>query len=177
MAGGALGLKTTNACFQDRLSPYQYCECHYDKLGILYESNVKALSTVFRSFTQRVDNLYLTFAQRHCIDSRVHFHGAVSLFAPTTMSGPPRPSKPSSSSNPPDSPTYPSEEGKQWEYRDCISCRVVGTGALGLTGLYALHMARPRAPGSIFGKMMMAGIGVGELAYFVLSFHSLLWQS
>ncbi|KAI9570916.1 hypothetical protein HD554DRAFT_1986377, partial [Boletus coccyginus] len=48
-------------------------------------------------------------------------------------------------------------------YEDCISCRVVGTGALGLTGLYALRMARPRAPGSVFGKTMMAGIGVGFL--------------
>lgn len=80
------------------------------------------------------------------------------------MSGPPRASK----SSPPstitsDSPALtPPEEGKQWEYKDCISCKVVGTGALGLTGLYALHMARPRAPGSVFGKMMMAGIGIGE---------------
>ncbi|KAF9233567.1 hypothetical protein BU15DRAFT_9404, partial [Melanogaster broomeanus] len=49
-------------------------------------------------------------------------------------------------------------------YNDCISCRVIGTGALGLTGLYALRMARPRAPGSVFGKMVMAGIGVGFLA-------------
>ncbi|KAI9567808.1 hypothetical protein HD554DRAFT_2103573 [Boletus coccyginus] len=82
------------------------------------------------------------------------------------MSGPPRAPKsspPSTSS--PDSPTWsPSEEGKQWEYKDCISCRVVGTGALGVTGLYALRMARPRAPGSAFGKMMVAGIGVGFLA-------------
>ena len=29
-------------------------------------------------------------------------------------------------------------------YLDCISCEVVGTSALGLTGLYALHMSRPK---------------------------------
>ena len=66
----------------------------------------------------------------------------------------------------------PSEEGKRWEYKDCILCRVVGTGALGLTGLYALRMARPQAPGSVFEKKMMAGIGVGEATYFVAFIHS-----
>ena len=92
------------------------------------------------------------------------------------MSGPPRASKPSpSSTSSPDTPTWtPSEDGKQWEYKDCISCRVVGTGALGLTGLYALRMSRPRAPGSVFGKIMMAGIGVGESNYFLVSLDSLL---
>ncbi|KAN0082778.1 hypothetical protein V8E55_008573 [Tylopilus felleus] len=63
-----------------------------------------------------------------------------------------------------DSPTWAPNEGKPREYKDCMSCRIVGTGALGLTGLYALRMARPRAPGSVFEKMMMAGIGVGFLA-------------
>lgn len=81
------------------------------------------------------------------------------------MSGPPRASNSSPSSiSSTGTPSTP-EEGKQWEYKDCISCRVVGTGALGLTGLCAFRMARPRAPGSVFGKMMMAGIGVGELHY------------
>ncbi|KAG6375229.1 hypothetical protein JVT61DRAFT_3442 [Boletus reticuloceps] len=74
------------------------------------------------------------------------------------MSGPPRASKSASPS------TLSSEEGQQWEYKDCISCKVVGTGALALTGLYALRMARSQAPGSVFGKRMMAGIGVGESA-------------
>lgn len=92
------------------------------------------------------------------------------------MSVPPRASDPAppSTSSPDTLPWTPSEEGKQWEYKDCISCRVVGTGALGLTGLYALRMARPQAPGSVFGKTMMAGIGVGESNYFVVSFHSVL---
>ncbi|KIK96845.1 hypothetical protein PAXRUDRAFT_825533 [Paxillus rubicundulus Ve08.2h10] len=64
----------------------------------------------------------------------------------------------------PSSPVLAPEDVKLREYKDCISCRVVGTGALGLTGLYAFRMARPRAPGSVFGKVMMAGIGVGFLA-------------
>ncbi|KAF8418247.1 hypothetical protein L210DRAFT_3476328 [Boletus edulis BED1] len=74
------------------------------------------------------------------------------------MSGPPRASKSASPS------TLSSEEVQQWEYKDCISCKVVGTGALALTGLYALRMARSQAPGTVFGKTMMAGIGVGFLA-------------
>ncbi|KAF8431601.1 hypothetical protein L210DRAFT_3560070 [Boletus edulis BED1] len=60
--------------------------------------------------------------------------------------------------------TLSSEEGQQWEYKDCISCKVVGTGALALTGLYALRMARSQAPGTVFGKTMMAGIGFAFLA-------------
>ncbi|KAG8221659.1 hypothetical protein J3R82DRAFT_1943, partial [Butyriboletus roseoflavus] len=90
------------------------------------------------------------------------------------MSGPPRASNsPPSSTSSLDTPTWtPSAEGKQWEYKDCISCRVVGTGALGLTGLYAFRMARPRAPGSVFEKVLMAGIGVGESSYFLVSLHS-----
>ena len=47
---------------------------------------------------------------------------------------------------------------------------VESTGALGLTGLYALHMSRPKASGSVFRKMMMSGIGVGESPYFVSPF-------
>ena len=85
------------------------------------------------------------------------------------MSGPPRASRSSPLSA--DAPTWiPPEEGKQWEYKDCISCRVVGTDALGLTGLYALRMARPKVSGSAFGMMMIAGIGVGESPYFVSPF-------
>ncbi|KAG9311254.1 hypothetical protein JVU11DRAFT_8338 [Chiua virens] len=76
------------------------------------------------------------------------------------MSGPPHVSKSSSST---DSVAWTPEEKNQWEYKDCLSCRVIGTGALGLTGLYALGMARPKAPGSVFGKMMMAGIGFGSV--------------
>ena len=43
---------------------------------------------------------------------------------------------------------------------DCLSCRIVGSGALGATGLYALNQARPHQPGSLVGKRIMAGIGV-----------------
>ncbi|EGN99621.1 hypothetical protein SERLA73DRAFT_179725 [Serpula lacrymans var. lacrymans S7.3] len=48
-------------------------------------------------------------------------------------------------------------------YKDCLSCRIVGTGALAGTGLYALNMSRARAPGSVMGKRVMAGVGVGFL--------------
>ncbi|KAF8839791.1 hypothetical protein BDN67DRAFT_730749 [Paxillus ammoniavirescens] len=78
------------------------------------------------------------------------------------MSAQPQASSPPTSS--PSSSVPTPEDVKLREYKDCISCRVIGAGALGLTGLYAFRMARPRAPGSVFGKVMMAGIGVGFLA-------------
>src|SRR5260370_41480217 len=43
---------------------------------------------------------------------------------------------------------------------DCLSCRIIGTGALGSTGLYALNQSRAHQPGSPVGKRIMAGIGV-----------------
>ncbi|KAH9963795.1 hypothetical protein BC827DRAFT_1112883, partial [Russula dissimulans] len=43
---------------------------------------------------------------------------------------------------------------------DCLSCRVIGTGALGATGLYALNQARAHQPGSLVGKRIMGGVGV-----------------
>jgi len=43
---------------------------------------------------------------------------------------------------------------------DCLSCRIVGTGALGATGLYAVNQARAHQPGSVIGKRIMAGVGV-----------------
>jgi Domain of unknown function (DUF4536) len=43
---------------------------------------------------------------------------------------------------------------------DCLSCRIIGTGALGATGMYALNQARAHQPGSVIGKRIMAGVGV-----------------
>lgn len=43
---------------------------------------------------------------------------------------------------------------------DCLSCRIIGTGALGVTGLYAINQARAHQPGSVIGKRIMAGVGV-----------------
>ena len=43
---------------------------------------------------------------------------------------------------------------------DCLSCRMIGTGALGATGLYALNQSRAHQPGSRVGKQIMAGVGV-----------------
>ncbi|KAG2116256.1 hypothetical protein BD769DRAFT_1486943 [Suillus cothurnatus] len=45
-------------------------------------------------------------------------------------------------------------------HNDCITCRVIGSGAFAATGIYALRMARPSAPGSIVGKRIMGGLGV-----------------
>jgi hypothetical protein len=43
---------------------------------------------------------------------------------------------------------------------DCLSCRIIGTGALGATGFYALNQARAHQPGSPVGTRIMAGIRV-----------------
>jgi len=47
--------------------------------------------------------------------------------------------------------------------QDCLACRVIGTGALGGVGIYALGMSRAGASGSPLGKRIMAGVGVGFL--------------
>ncbi|KAG2362909.1 hypothetical protein BDR07DRAFT_1283553 [Suillus spraguei] len=49
-------------------------------------------------------------------------------------------------------------------YNDCMACRIIGSGAFAATGIYALRMARPSAPGSIVGKRIMGGLGVCFLA-------------
>ena len=46
------------------------------------------------------------------------------------------------------------------DYEDCLPCRIVGTGALGTVGGYALYMSRARAPGSVVGKRIMGGVGI-----------------
>lgn len=45
--------------------------------------------------------------------------------------------------------------------QDCLACRVIGTGALGGVGIYALGMTRAGAPGSPLGKRIMGAVGVG----------------
>ncbi|KAI0076730.1 hypothetical protein K474DRAFT_1662602 [Panus rudis PR-1116 ss-1] len=47
--------------------------------------------------------------------------------------------------------------------QDCLACRVIGTGALGSLGFYALNQSRAHAPGSPAGKRIMAGVGVALL--------------
>ncbi|KAI0698140.1 hypothetical protein BC835DRAFT_1335945 [Cytidiella melzeri] len=49
------------------------------------------------------------------------------------------------------------------EPQECLTCRIVGTGALAGVGMYALQASRPRAPGSVIGKRITAGVGVGFL--------------
>jgi hypothetical protein len=41
-------------------------------------------------------------------------------------------------------------------------CRIIGSGALGAAGLYALMSSRASAPGSVIGKRIVAGVGVCE---------------
>jgi hypothetical protein len=45
---------------------------------------------------------------------------------------------------------------------DCLSCRIIGSAVLGATGVYALMSSRPNMPGSVIGKRIVAGAGVGE---------------
>ena len=45
--------------------------------------------------------------------------------------------------------------------KDCLSCRIIGTGALGGTGAYAIWQARRAAPGSMGQKRILAGLGLG----------------
>ncbi|KAI0088639.1 hypothetical protein BDY19DRAFT_994017 [Irpex rosettiformis] len=47
--------------------------------------------------------------------------------------------------------------------KECLTCRIIGTGALAGVGLYALQASRPHAPGSVIGKRITAGVGVGFL--------------
>lgn len=44
-----------------------------------------------------------------------------------------------------------------------MSCRIIGSGALGTTGVYALLSSRASAPGSVIGKRIVGVIGVGKL--------------
>ncbi|EJF59627.1 hypothetical protein DICSQDRAFT_64674 [Dichomitus squalens LYAD-421 SS1] len=51
----------------------------------------------------------------------------------------------------------------QTEFQDCLTCRIIGTGALAGVGIYALRMSRAGAPGSPVGKRIMGGVGIGFL--------------
>lgn len=46
--------------------------------------------------------------------------------------------------------------------QDCLSCKIIGSGALGAAGLWALQSSRASAPGSVMGKRVVAGVGVCE---------------
>ncbi|KAF7975054.1 hypothetical protein HWV62_16122 [Athelia sp. TMB] len=49
------------------------------------------------------------------------------------------------------------------DYQDCMSCRIIGSGVLGTTGVYALLAARKTAPGSVMGKRIVGVAGIGLL--------------
>lgn len=46
------------------------------------------------------------------------------------------------------------------EYQECLSCRIIGTGALGAVGIYALNQSRRHQLGSVVGKRIIAGLGI-----------------
>ena len=51
---------------------------------------------------------------------------------------------------------------------DCITCRVIGSSALGITGLYALNQSRAHMPGSLGGKRAMACVGAGVTCLYII---------
>ncbi|KAI6032706.1 hypothetical protein F5J12DRAFT_796022 [Pisolithus orientalis] len=58
-------------------------------------------------------------------------------------------------------PTSPTTQQPPFE-KDCLTCKVIGSTAFAVTGLYALHASRASAPGSIIGKRIMGGVGICE---------------
>jgi hypothetical protein len=85
----------------------------------------------------------------------VNFIGSHPWNTTATMSSPTAPTMPT---------TSPADNTLQQRVapEECITCRIIGTGALAGVGFYALQMSRPKAPGSIVGKRIMGGVGVCE---------------
>ncbi|KAI5118196.1 hypothetical protein M0805_005550 [Coniferiporia weirii] len=70
-----------------------------------------------------------------------------------------------SSSPSPPSPSHQEQEQVQEKtQQECLSCRIIGSGALGAVGVYALNQSRAHQPGSLAGKRVMAGVGICFLA-------------
>jgi len=46
--------------------------------------------------------------------------------------------------------------------KDCVSCRIMGTGLMAGTGSYAIWQSRAAAPGSPAQKKVVAGLGLGS---------------
>ncbi|KAF5351724.1 hypothetical protein D9756_007464 [Leucocoprinus leucothites] len=47
--------------------------------------------------------------------------------------------------------------------KECLSCRIVGTGTFAGVGIYALLQARASAPGTPAQKRIIGGLGVAML--------------
>ena len=43
-----------------------------------------------------------------------------------------------------------------------MSCKVIGSTSLAAVGVYALNQSRAHQPGSLIGKRIMAGVGIGK---------------
>jgi len=63
--------------------------------------------------------------------------------------------------------------------QECISCRVVGTGAFAGTGAYAIWLSRAAAPGTPGQKKILAGLGIALLVGGVFRWRNepLVWRS
>lgn len=51
---------------------------------------------------------------------------------------------------------------EQKDSKDCLSCRIIGTGTLGGVGAYAVWQSRAAASGSPLQKKGLALVGLGE---------------
>ncbi|KAF8972903.1 hypothetical protein BDZ97DRAFT_1778276 [Flammula alnicola] len=52
--------------------------------------------------------------------------------------------------------------------KECLSCRIMGTGVLAGTGSYAIWQSRAAAPGSPGQKKIVAGLGLGTLELYLI---------
>ncbi|KAF8638079.1 hypothetical protein AX16_010711 [Volvariella volvacea WC 439] len=48
--------------------------------------------------------------------------------------------------------------------KDCLSCRIIGSGTFAAVGMYALWQSRAAAPGTPAQKRIVAGLGVALCA-------------
>jgi len=52
-------------------------------------------------------------------------------------------------------------------HESCISCRIIGLGALGAGGVYALVSSRASTSNSVVGKRIVAAVGFCEYRFFI----------
>ena len=65
-------------------------------------------------------------------------------------------------------PAIDSKQEQQLPPQECLTCRIIGTGALAGVGIYALQLARPAQPGPPAVKRVYTGIGILMLGLGVL---------
>ncbi|KAF5385863.1 hypothetical protein D9615_002357 [Tricholomella constricta] len=57
--------------------------------------------------------------------------------------------------------SLPAQHNASRPYKDCLSCRIIGTGTLAGVGSYAIWQSRAAALGSPGQKKIVAGLGIG----------------